>query len=159
MKTRKPEPFFYFAAGEDFAVFIAGVRAEKALVPVFMSVWIIVQNNPVSLGDPTGETVCGSLGLDKLIPDTMKGLFDFTAACGWHDACYGRCGEKKSYCDKIFHGHMLRHCRTRPHNNSFYRTRCEEWADKYYQGVKTGGHTAYIMAQAGACLNKYCWPF
>ena len=52
MKARKQEPFFYFAAGDDFAVFIAGVRDETALVPVFMSMRIIVNNNPVSWTDP-----------------------------------------------------------------------------------------------------------
>ncbi len=57
MKARKPEPFFYFAAADDFAVFIAGVRDEKTLVPVFMSMWIIVQNNPVMKVDPRGKSI------------------------------------------------------------------------------------------------------
>ena len=54
MRTRKPEPFFYFAAGDDFAVIIVGIRDEKALVPIFMSMRIIVNNNPVDLTDPWG---------------------------------------------------------------------------------------------------------
>ena len=58
MKARKPEPFFYFAAVDDFAIFIGGFRDEKTLVPVFMSMRIIVNNNPVMLNDPFGM-VCG----------------------------------------------------------------------------------------------------
>lgn len=45
------------------------------------------------------------------VPDDISGLYDFSAACAWHDQCYsGAFGYYRSECDRIFYSRLHMYC-------------------------------------------------
>ena len=111
-----------------------------------MSLYRYVENSPIGDNDPSGRT-CGSAGNDWLVPDTYIS-FNFTAACQWHDDCYGTCGNTKEFCDIGFYNRMMNSCR----NVSWiYRFSCRSNARTYYYAVKWAAGGAYEDAQKEVC--------
>lgn len=105
-----------------------------------MNSYVYVSNNPVSFVDPFG-TVCGSKGIDWVIPDA-PGNFDFTSCCQGHDDFYsGECGYKdysKDDCDESFYDCMIKKC-----NSVHGGQDCYMWAGIYYKAVRKWGGSRY----------------
>jgi RHS repeat-associated protein len=115
-----------------------------------INLYVYALSNPGSLTDPRG-LICGSGLLDLIVPDAPSD-FDFSAACMWHDECYGRCPKTgtntswgaKSQCDRGFHNRMRRICRTSYGGNR----RCLSWADKYHWGVSRNSLAEEVFLEA-----------
>ena len=77
------------------------------------------------------------------VPDTLPGIFDFTAACEQHDACY-RAGVNRLACDQAFREDLLASCRAQ-HPDVFDPRRylCFGFAELYYAGVRAFGGFAF----------------
>lgn len=85
--------------------------------------------------DPDGEPCTG-------VPDAIPGVFDFTAACTQHDACYAAGGDRLA-CDLAFRQAMISACRTQhPDATDPRRYTCLTFAELYFVGVRLlGGFT------------------
>ena len=82
--------------------------------------------------DPDGEPCTG-------VPDAIPGVFDFTAACTQHDACYAAAGDRLA-CDLTFRQAMVAGCLAQ--SPSVYDARryiCLAFAELYYAGVRLFG--------------------
>jgi hypothetical protein len=108
------------------------------------SLYAYVRNQPLVLVDPLG-LVCGSAGNDWIIPDYP--IFDFTAPCTSHDACYSRCGSGKANCDRQFLRDLREQCRRQANSPLL----CYAIAMIYYQVVNLAGQDAYDNAQFLSC--------
>ena len=77
------------------------------------------------------------------VPDAIPGIFDFTAACARHDACY-RAGLDRLACDEAFREDMLAACQTQ-HPDPFDPRRfvCFGFAELYFTGVRVFGDFAF----------------
>jgi hypothetical protein len=76
------------------------------------------------------------------VPDTLPGIFDFTAACESHDACYAE-GVDRAACDEAFRADLLASCSAQhPDVFDVRRYLCFALAELYYLGVRLfGGFT------------------
>lgn len=87
---------------------------------------------PITSFDPDGEPCTG-------VPDAIPGVFDFTAACTQHDACYAE-GVDRLACDVAFRTDMIEACQAQ-HPDVFdpRRYRCLTFAELYFIGVRLFG--------------------
>ena len=70
------------------------------------------------------------------VPDSIPGIFDFTAACAAHDACYGSGEQTRAECDDQFRHDMNAACVTQhPSALDPARYPCLFFAQLYYAGV------------------------
>ncbi len=70
------------------------------------------------------------------VPDSIPGIFDFTAACAAHDACYGSGQQTRAQCDDRFRQDMNAACVTQhPSALDPGRYACLFFAQLYYAGV------------------------
>ncbi|MGA1824138.1 MAG: RHS repeat-associated core domain-containing protein, partial [bacterium] len=87
---------------------------------------------------------------------------DFTWACNNHDYCYSDCKSTRSNCDNAFKNDMYTLCQryatTRYKNTlwgrlrrSNFLTKCRDWADTYWSGVRFGGRGPYRNRQEKNC--------
>ena len=77
------------------------------------------------------------------VPDTLPGIFDFTAACESHDACYAE-GVDRLACDEAFRADLLASCATQhPEAFDVRRYLCFGLAELYYLGVRLFGGFAF----------------
>lgn len=82
--------------------------------------------------DPDGEPCTG-------VPDAIPGVFDFTAACTQHDACYAAGGDRLA-CDVAFRQAMISACQTQhPDVSDPRRYTCLTFAELYFVGVRLFG--------------------
>ena len=82
--------------------------------------------------DPDGEPCTG-------VPNSVPGVFDFTAACANHDACYAA-GSDRQACDVAFREEMITACDTQhPEVYDPRRYTCLSFAELYYIGVRIFG--------------------
>ena len=82
--------------------------------------------------DPDGEPCTG-------VPDAIPGVFDFTAACVRHDACYAGGGDRLA-CDTAFRQAMIAACLAQhPGIHDARRYTCLAFAELYYVGVRLFG--------------------
>jgi RHS repeat-associated protein len=123
-------------------------------------------NDPVTKVDPWGlQPTTNGCGPDDwrslLVPNRPLAYVDFTEACNEHDACYGRCGEKKEFCDKEFHKNMRAICYWEYGYNSVLETPsmyqkkldvCYALARVYFEAVSRKGQSAYDRGQK--CCDK-----
>ena len=73
------------------------------------------------------------------VPDSIPGIFDFTAACAAHDACYAS-GQTQLACDEAFRHAMVAACATvYPSALDARRYLCLTFAQLYYFGVRLFG--------------------
>ncbi|GAB4400424.1 MAG: hypothetical protein OHK0053_22010 [Microscillaceae bacterium] len=99
-------------------------------------------------------------GIDKDNPaggaDTHFGLGIPTAsggkACDRHDECYQTCNTPggRAACDRQMYADMMATCHASsapPH----IKTRCQEWALRYYRGLQVFGGSAYRQRQQQSC--------
>ena len=70
--------------------------------------------------------------------------------CDLHDECYQTCGSNQAQCDEAMYAHMLQVC-----NNSrgapTVRTKCREWAGRYYRALRLFGRRAHSERQQMVC--------
>lgn len=86
--------------------------------------------------DPDGEPCTG-------VPDAIPGVFDFTAACIHHDACYASAGDRLA-CDMALRQAMTAACLAqRPDVYHVRRYTCLAFAELYYFGVRLFGGLFY----------------
>ncbi len=121
-----------------------------------INIYVYASNRPLVFIDELG-LACGSIKSDKWVPDIPYG-FDFTKACENHDACYGKCGNLKSFCDKAFLEDMYKECNKHP---NYYpmnvRQGCKRIALDYYMAVVAFGKDPYCEGQsADGCCPKEC---
>jgi hypothetical protein len=77
------------------------------------------------------------------VPDTLPGIFDFTAACERHDACYAA-GVDRLACDEAFRADLLASCDAQhPEAFDVRRYLCFALAELYYLGVRLFGGFAF----------------
>ncbi|MDQ4005311.1 MAG: phospholipase [Actinomycetota bacterium] len=82
--------------------------------------------------DPDGEPCTG-------VPDAVPGVFDFTAACTQHDACYAAAGDRLA-CDLAFRQAMIAACQAQfPSAFDPRRYTCLSFAELYFVGVRLVG--------------------
>ena len=73
------------------------------------------------------------------VPDSIPGIFDFSAACATHDACYGQ-GVDRLACDVQFREDLLASCvALHPTALSPGRLLCSVFAELYFAGVRLFG--------------------
>ena len=86
--------------------------------------------------DPDGEPCTG-------VPDAVPGVFDFTAACIRHDACYAAAADRLA-CDTAFRQAMIGACLAQhPVAYDARRYTCLLFAELYYAGVRLFGGFFY----------------
>jgi hypothetical protein len=86
----------------------------------------------VALFDPDGEPCTG-------VPNQVPGLFNFTAACQAHDACYVAGGNNLA-CDQAFRQDLRSLCLAQyPQVTDPRRYTCLALAELYYFGVRLFG--------------------
>jgi RHS repeat-associated protein len=104
---------------------------------------------------------CGPGGLTgKLVPEGIRTVVDFSAACEGHDRCYGTWGTWRFQCDRRFREDMEYLCpptRIGPEYNTIGPSypgypnpqgiACYKAARIYYQAVKRLGKGSFIKAQ------------
>ncbi len=73
------------------------------------------------------------------VPDDPSGV-SFTAACNYHDGCYGGHWASRSTCDLIFLGNMIKACNAQWY---YHYNACRAWALIYYAGVRIFGQPFY----------------
>jgi len=110
-----------------------------------------VKSAPMTYPDSWGLW-CGSGWTEPIVPDDP--VFDFSAPCRLHDACYGRCGADKHKCDQQFLQDMRSACRNA---GAMSPALCYAIAYMYYQAVNLLGGSAFDSAQSLAC-PKVCMP-
>ncbi len=77
------------------------------------------------------------------MPDATPGVFDFTAACIQHDACYAAAGDRLA-CDTAFRQAMIAACFAQfPDVYDARRYTCLTFAELYYFGVRLFGGFFY----------------
>lgn len=103
---------------------------------------------------PWPSNGCGPTGRGVLIPDSVKGVFNFNHACDHHDGCYGgfqRNGRatywySRSACDAQFRSDMLASCRWQ-HGSNLRKTwaslQCASLSTTYWLAVRASGSGAY----------------
>jgi hypothetical protein len=110
-----------------------------------INLYAYVYADPVSSKDPRGTYAhCTA------VPDSILGVFDFTACCTQHDNCYSTCGSSKGACDGEFYKCMKAECARR----GFARWNCLKVAEAYYGGVDNVGGHFYNKAQTESGCNK-----
>jgi hypothetical protein len=73
------------------------------------------------------------------VPDAVPGIFDFSAACVAHDACYGQ-GVDRLACDVQFRQDLLASCvALHPATLAPGRLLCTLFAELYFAGVRLFG--------------------
>ena len=73
------------------------------------------------------------------VPDAIPGVFDFSAACAVHDACYAS-GQPQLGCDDAFRQQMVAACAVQhPSAVDPRRYLCLTFAQLYYFGVRLFG--------------------
>lgn len=103
---------------------------------------------------------CGPQGWKgSVVPDKVKGLFNFKTPCENHDFCYGggEFGTPKATCDSRFKDDMKESCGHPPWWKvpQYARAKlCREIADTYYNFVKYAGCGAYKNGQLNVCKFK-----
>lgn len=92
-----------------------------------------------ALQSPEVLTFLDDGGVCTGVPDTLPGIFDFTAACQAHDACYAA-GVDRLACDQAFREAMVVSCQVQhPEALDFTRYLCLAFAELYYLGVRLFG--------------------
>jgi RHS repeat-associated protein len=112
--------------------------------------------DPVNNFDLDG-TVCGSGTTDWLFDD-HDWFFNFTAACKFHDHCYGTWGgpdHTKKYCDEEFYDRMLEDCKSR---NFAARPLCRARAYDFFHGARSLGKASWLSGQVKDCVAKQYGP-
>ncbi len=80
------------------------------------------------------------------VPDAIPGIFDFTAACASHDACY-IAGVDRLACDEAFRVDMLSACLSQhPDAIDVRRYLCFAFAELYFLGVRFFGGSFFPPA-------------
>ena len=73
------------------------------------------------------------------VPDAIPPIFDFTASCEQHDACYAQ-GVDRLGCDLAFRENMVAQCETQhPDALDANRYACLTFAELYFLGVRLFG--------------------
>ena len=73
------------------------------------------------------------------VPDALPGIFDFSAACAVHDACYAS-GQSQVACDEAFRQRMVAACAVQhPSAVDPGRYLCLTFAQLYFFGVRLFG--------------------
>ena len=73
------------------------------------------------------------------VPDSVPGIYDFSAACVDHDACYGQ-GVDRLACDVQFRQDLLASCvALHPAALAPGRLLCTVFAELYFAGVRLFG--------------------
>lgn len=84
----------------------------------------------------------------RFVPNGVRFLYNFKAACNKHDNCYGTWRRAKSACDSQFHTNMVRTC------GGLRIINCRAAAQAYYRAVRHFGNGAYNNGQRGAGLRR-----
>ena len=99
--------------------------------------------------DPTGLAGCGPGSIH--VPN-RGGLF--TAACDFHDNCYGSFSTYKSYCDVTFWHMMNQACKSAYAWWSMSRYDCLSQSLIYFGAVKAGGGPLFFRGHYDACRRR-----
>jgi hypothetical protein len=82
--------------------------------------------------DPDGGACTG-------VPDAIPPIFDFTASCQQHDACYAQAVDRQA-CDVAFRQNMIGECDAQhPSALDANRYACLSFAELYFLGVRVFG--------------------
>jgi hypothetical protein len=101
---------------------------------------------PVTVAVPAGGDIASLLasfdpdgGACTGVPDAIPPVFDFTASCEQHDACYAQ-GVDRQACDVAFREDMIAECETQhPDALDANRYACLSFAELYFLGVRAFG--------------------
>ena len=96
------------------------------------------------LATPQLLTLLDDGGTCTGVPDQIPGIYDFTAACAAHDACYAL-GVDRLACDQVFRQAMLASCTAlHPQLFDIRRYLCIGAAELYFLGVRLFGGFAFV---------------
>jgi hypothetical protein len=129
-------------------------RATRALV-LILTATLVAGVCSVALATARPEPAaaapngCGAQDswASAFIPNSVAGLFNFTASCDGHDNCYARSGIPRHACDDWFQEDMNASCAS-----SWWPGACRGVASLYAWAVRTFGEKAYEPAP-----SQY-WP-
>jgi RHS repeat-associated protein len=96
----------------------------------------------------TEPGLCGPQGyprLERLVPDEIKGVFNFREVCKHHDENYGKFGKRKADADLQLLVEALSSCKGQPS-----KVRCVASAFTYYSAVSNLGWLSYVGGQFDA---------
>ena len=92
--------------------------------------------------------VLGDGGACSGVPDALPGIYDFTAPCERHDACYAL-GVDRLACDRAFREDLHVACQAQhPAATDPRRFLCLVFADLYFLGVRLFGGLAFAGSAA-----------
>lgn len=115
----------------------------RRLIVLAVLVAGLVAGGPAAAAGAQATDFLDDGGACTAVPDQLPGIFDFTAACVRHDACYAA-GADRLACDLSFRQDMIDLCQVQhPHPLDLGRVVCQTFAELYFLGVRIFGASAF----------------